>query len=162
MRWILYFFAFWFCSCSLWAEDKGDFTLVNKHELAERKKTWQKAVQESAHLRSEHEKIVTQMENQTLEMETLKAEQSELEQQIKAFKEFMNMVAYEQPRIWTSKKGKSLRGTLILDDGTSVTLQTGKEKQVTIPRTKLSDRDLKFLDTLSALENGGETESDSE
>jgi len=89
---------------------------------------------------------------QSNQVASIKREKTELESRVKDYKTLVNMVTYEHPRIWRSKNGQSLQAILIQDDGTTVTLRTGREKLLKIPRNKLSKRDVSFLDQLMHVE----------
>ncbi len=58
----------------------------------------------------------------------------------------LGIVAYAEERTWTSDDGKELVGELIRDSGESVVLKI-KDKEYTIPLTRLSEADREWLET---------------
>ena len=142
---IIFLSTFLFSGLSGFAEDdKGDFTLVNKEELAERKKTWQKAMRDKAILAKENEKMTAAMATHSNEIERMKINLEAATQQVKNYTKLVNLLVYQQPRIWKSNAGKALQAILIQDDGESVRLKTGPDSEVSISRNGLSKRDIDF------------------
>jgi hypothetical protein len=161
LRIIILLGTFLFSGLSGFAEDdKEEFTLVNKEDLAERKKTWQKAVRDKAILTKENEKMTAAMATHSNEIERMKINLEAASEQVKKYRKLVNLLVYQQPRIWTSNAGKALQAILIQDDGESVRLKTDPKSEVSISRNGLSKRDIDFLDELRKVEDAAGSVSD--
>lgn len=134
-------------------DPKADFTLVNKHDLAERKKKWQEAVTQQAILARKNEELTRANEAKSDEIDETLSKLNSAYQSITQCKRLINFMLYEQPRIWKSNTGKALRAILIKDEGANVRLRTGLESEVSISRKGLSTLDIQLLDFLRAVEN---------
>lgn len=64
------------------------------------------------------------------------------------------MVAVSPARTWTDRQGRKVEGKLVASDDREIVLRLKDGRNVTIPRDRLSDADLEFL------EDGGEPEDD--
>ena len=135
------------------AVDKSDFTLVNKQDLADRKKKWQEAVTQKAILTKENEKLTQAIEAKSDELEDMQDQLDSAHLAIKRYRELVDFVIYQQPRVWRSSTGKTLQAILIEDDRLTIRLKTGAESEVSISRNGLSKRDTQLLDLLAAVED---------